>query len=54
MRKLSLIWFLLLLISIIACTSKSGKNPPLKKGSTISGKVISIIDGDTYDILFHA
>lgn len=53
MRNLSVIWFILLFISIIACTSKSGKNPSLKKGSTISGKVISIIDGDTYDVLIQ-
>ena len=25
----------------------------LKKGSEISGKVIAIIDGDTYDVLIH-
>ncbi|HOK39358.1 MAG TPA: hypothetical protein PLC87_11910 [Bacteroidales bacterium] len=31
MRKLSIIWFLLLFISIIACTSKSGKNQSLKR-----------------------
>jgi endonuclease YncB( thermonuclease family) len=53
MRNLSVIWFILLFISIIACTSKSGKNPSLKKGSTVSGKVISIIDGDTYDVLIQ-
>lgn len=53
MRKLSIIWFLLLFISIIACTSKSGKNPSLKKGSTVIGKVISIVDGDTYDVLIQ-
>ena len=53
MRNLSIIWFVLLFISIIACTSKSGKLPLLEKGSTVSGKVISIIDGDTYDVLIH-
>ncbi len=53
MRKLSIIWFVLLFFSLIACTSKSGKNPSLKKGSTISGKVISIIDGDTYDVFIQ-
>jgi endonuclease YncB( thermonuclease family) len=53
MRNLSVIWFILLFVSIIACTSKSGKNPSLKKGSTVSGKVISIIDGDTYDVLIY-
>lgn len=53
MRNLSVIWFILLFISIIACTSKSGKNPSLKKGSTVSGKVIAIIDGDTYDVLLQ-
>ena len=51
MRNLSIIWFVLIFISIIACTSKSGKIPSLEKGSTVSGKVISIIDGDTYDAL---
>lgn len=51
MRNLSIIWFVLISISIIACTSKSGKIPSLEKGSTVSGKVISIIDGDTYDAL---
>jgi len=53
MRNLSVIWFILLFISIIACTSKSGNNPSLNKGSTVSGKVISIIDGDTYDVLIQ-
>lgn len=53
MRKLSIIWSLLLFISIISCTSKSGDNPSLKKGSTVSGKVIAIIDGDTYDVLLQ-
>ncbi|KAF5057960.1 Staphylococcal nuclease-like protein [anaerobic digester metagenome] len=53
MRTLSIIWFLLLFIPIISCTSKSGNNPSLKKGSTDSGKVISIIDGDTYDVLLQ-
>ena len=43
---------LFLHIFIIACTSKSGKKPSfLKEGSTITGKVIAIIDGDTYDAL---
>lgn len=46
MRKLPIIWFLLLFISIISCTSKSGNSPSLKKGSTVSGKVIAIINGD--------
>jgi len=53
MRNQIVIWFLLLLICNISCTSKSGDNPSLKKGSTVSGKVISIIDGDTYDILIQ-
>ncbi len=53
MRNLSIIWFVLIFISIIACTSKSGKIPSLEKGSTVSGKVISIIDGDTYDVLIQ-
>jgi len=51
MRKLSLIWMLLLFTSIIACNSESNRKQPLKKGSIVSGKVIAIIDGDTYDIL---
>lgn len=53
MRTLSIIWFLLLFTPIISCTSKSGNNPSLKKGSTVSGKVIAIIDGDTYDVLLQ-
>lgn len=53
MRILSVIWIILLFISLISCTSKSGNNPTLKKGSTVSGKVISIIDGDTYDALLQ-
>jgi len=53
MKKLSIIWFLLLFIPIISCTSKSGNNLSLKKGSIVSGKVIAIIDGDTYDVLLQ-
>jgi endonuclease YncB( thermonuclease family) len=53
MKRRSLIWALLLFISVVACTSKSGKNPSLKKGSIVSGKVIAIIDGDTYDALIQ-
>lgn len=53
MRNLKVIWVILLFISTIACTSKSGHNQTLKKGSTVSGKVISIIDGDTYDALLQ-
>jgi len=53
MRKLSIIWFFLLFIFISSCTSKSGNNKSLKKGSTVSGKVIAIIDGDTYDVLLQ-
>lgn len=53
MRNLTAIYFILLFISINACTSKSGKNHSLIKGSTVSGKVISIIDGDTYDALIQ-
>lgn len=53
MRKLSLIWMLLLFTSIIACNSESNRNQLLKKGSIVSGKVIAIIDGDTYDALIE-
>lgn len=53
MRNLKVIWVILLFISIISCTSKSGNNPTLKKGGTVSGKVISIIDGDTYDLFLQ-
>jgi len=55
MRRPTLIYLFLLLISIISCTSKTdnSNDPSLKKGSTVSGKVISIIDGDTYDLLIQ-
>lgn len=53
MSKLSIIWVFLFFIFISSCTSKSGNNQSLKKGSTISGKVIAIIDGDTYDVLLQ-
>lgn len=53
MRKLYVLWSLLAFISVNACTSKSGHNPSLKKGRIVTGKVISIIDGDTYDILLR-
>ena len=45
------LWFFILFFFGIACTSNSGNKLSLTKGSKISGKVISIIDGDTYDIL---
>jgi micrococcal nuclease len=48
-----IIWFFLILISNISCTSKSGEHSTLKKGNKYSGKVISIIDGDTYDVLIQ-
>jgi len=41
MKMQSIIWTLLLFISIVACTSKSDKNPSLIKESIVSGKVIS-------------
>lgn len=53
MKRRSLIWALLLFISVVVCTSKSGEDPSLKKGSIVSGKVIAIIDGDTYDALIQ-
>lgn len=46
-----LIWFLFIIS--ISCTSKSGDRSTILKGSKYSGKVISIIDGDTYDILLQ-
>lgn len=46
-----IIFFSLLLIFTVACKSKRDSNKPLTIGDKVSGKVISIIDGDTYDIL---
>jgi len=45
--------FFLILICSISCTSKSGDHSTLKKDSKYFGKVISIIDGDTYDVLIQ-
>ena len=53
MRNLSVIWILLLFTFIIACNSESSKNQYFKKGSMVSGKVIAIIDCDTYDALIN-
>ncbi len=61
MRTKIIFWFSLLLIVNVACRSKSGKQQSTEKqdsqsikiepGNIISGKVISVLDGDTYDIL---
>lgn len=51
MRKLSVLLVIVFSLFINGCNSKSENNTSLKKGSTVSGKVISIIDGDTYDAL---
>ena len=53
MKKISIIWLVLLFLFIVACKSDSSEKSSLKKGSEISGKVIAIIDGDTYDVLIH-
>jgi endonuclease YncB( thermonuclease family) len=53
MRTITVIWVILFFTSIVACTSKSGKNLSLKKGSIVKGKVIAVIDGDTYDVLLQ-
>ncbi len=53
MKNLALIWVLLLFIPINSCTCNNGNDTSLKKGSIVSGKVIAIIDGDTYDILLQ-
>jgi len=44
---------ILILISVISCTSKSGKKPSPIIDKTNCGKVISIIDGDTYEVMFQ-
>lgn len=53
MRKSSITRFFLLFIFIVSCTSRSNNIQSLKKGNTVSGKVIAIIDGDTYDVLLY-
>jgi len=53
MRKSSITRFFLLFIFIVSCTSRSSNIPSLKKGNTVSGKVIAVIDGDTYDVLLY-
>jgi micrococcal nuclease len=52
MKKHTIIWCLLLILTANSCTSKSGKKPSsaLNDRNTLTGKVIGIIDGDTYDV----
>jgi endonuclease YncB( thermonuclease family) len=48
-----MLWIFLITIYGISCSSKSGNLPPISKGCKISGKVVSILDGDTFDILIQ-
>ena len=51
MKNQITIFLFVILIYNISCTSKSSNEQSLQRGSSVSGKVISIIDGDTYDML---
>lgn len=53
MGKLSIVWILLLVITLTSCSSKTDKNLSLKKKNVVTGRVVSIIDGDTYDALLE-
>ena len=43
---------IILVIISVSCNSGDRNNQALSVGSIVSGKVVSIIDGDTYDVLF--
>ncbi len=51
MRLSKIIWILLIITALISCNSRNGNNSNLDKGDSAIGKVVSIIDGDTYDLL---
>jgi micrococcal nuclease len=44
-------WLIILTIFSVSCNSKKRNEQLLSIGSVVSGKVIAIIDGDTYDAL---
>lgn len=43
--------YLKIALILLVFTSCVNRNNPLKKGDTTTGKVVSVIDGDTYDLL---
>jgi len=54
MKKLSVLLVIVFSLLLNGCNSKSENSTSLEKGITVSGKVISIIDGDTYDALLES
>lgn len=50
---LSAIWLGVCIILMASCSFAERDKGRLSKGSTVSGRVISIIDGDTYDLLIE-
>lgn len=53
-KKHLVFWVFILALYFINCQhNKIVKKPIVQKNDTISGKVIKIIDGDTYDILLE-
>lgn len=54
MNKKTLLFSILLLVIFSGCNSSSDKkSSSFKKGKEIKGEVVSIIDGDTYDLLVN-
>lgn len=53
MQHFTSISLIILLIYSNSCSSNGLQGVSLEKGSTVTGKVISIIDGDTYDVLLQ-
>ena len=54
MRQLSVLFVFVFSLLINGCNSSSDKNDsPFKKGKEVKGSVVTVIDGDTYDLLVN-
>ena len=51
MKKTTFYFLLTFLIVSLSCVSKSGKTISEQNESSVSGKIVTVLDGDTYDIM---